>query len=93
MQPIQDVLHRIRWDAEFGRGAFAIAYWDRVASREEHVPLASVAFDAADPRALRVTDADGSSIRLPLHRVRAVYRDDVEIWRRPPRDPRRAGHG
>lgn len=33
MQPIHEVLARIRWDAEFAKGRFVIGYWDRVAAR------------------------------------------------------------
>ena len=85
MQPISDLLHRIRWDAEFGKGTFAIGYWDRVAGRELIVPFASIAFDAGSPGLLLVEDTDSGSgpVHLPLHRVRAVYKDGAEIWRRP----------
>jgi uncharacterized protein (UPF0248 family) len=31
MIPIQDLLHRIQWDPEFGSAAFEIGYVDRVA--------------------------------------------------------------
>jgi hypothetical protein len=31
--PIQDVLHRLQWDAEFARGGFEIGYFDRVQGR------------------------------------------------------------
>lgn len=88
MQPIQDLLHRIRWDPEFGKGAFAIGYWDRVAGREQVVPVTSVAFDPSNPMLLLIQDAEAETLRVPLHRVRVVYKDGTEIWRRPARaDP------
>ena len=85
MQPIQDLLHRIRWDPEFGKGAFAIGYWDRVAMREEIVPLTSVTFNPNNPALLLIQDAEPETLRVPLHRVRVVYKDGIEIWRRPSR--------
>ena len=93
MQPIQDLLHRILWDADFGRGSFSVGYWDRVSRREEIVPFTSVVFDAGDPGVLHLTDSNGIFVRLPLHRVRVVYRDGIEIWRRPGRTSNAADRG
>jgi uncharacterized protein (UPF0248 family) len=56
MTPIHELLHRIRWDPEFGHAEFKISYWDRVARRV---------------------------VRVPLHRVRAVWRNGALIWQRP----------
>jgi uncharacterized protein (UPF0248 family) len=82
MQPLHDLLHRIRWDPTFGSGAFAIGYVDRVLKAEQLVPIDRVAFDPENPRMLAVTDQDGTTIRIPLHRVRTVYRDGIVIWQR-----------
>jgi uncharacterized protein (UPF0248 family) len=30
MTPIQDLLHRIQWDPQFGHGNFVVGYYDRV---------------------------------------------------------------
>lgn len=87
MQPLVQLLHRIRWDAEFGKGEFALAYYDRVLREETIVPLASVALDAERPETFTFTDDTQITHRIPLHRVRAVYRDGVVIWRRPNRAP------
>jgi len=32
MTPIQDLLHRIRWDPEFSLGEFVIGYYDNLSS-------------------------------------------------------------
>jgi uncharacterized protein (UPF0248 family) len=86
MTPIHDLLHRIQWDPEYGRGAFEIGYWDRIARRVVRVPLSQVrighgqfGFDAVEN--------DGSLHHVPLHRVRAVWRDGVLIWQRPVFEP------
>jgi hypothetical protein len=39
--PIQDLLHRIRWDAEFGKAQFVIGYYDRVACFDASVPASN----------------------------------------------------
>ena len=43
MIPIHELLHRIHWDPEFGKGAFEIGYEDHIAGRIVRVPLGRVA--------------------------------------------------
>ena len=82
MTPIQELLNRIRWDAEFARGKFDLGYFDRVENRVLVVPFEVVEFPPQDPRAFRLMDADGRLHRVPFHRVREVYKDGQCIWRR-----------
>jgi len=82
MIPIQDVLHRIQWDAEFGRGEFEIGYLDRVAHRICRVRWAQVRLEPGENFALEVTQDDGSRHMVPLHRVRAVWRHGELLWHR-----------
>ncbi|HSL20155.1 MAG TPA: DUF504 domain-containing protein [Vicinamibacterales bacterium] len=86
MQPLDELLHRIRWDAAFARGVFELGYVDRVAGGEQIVPFASVSFDPERPGMFTVVDEAGAARHIPLHRVRTVYRDGVVIWKRAP-DP------
>lgn len=83
MQPLEDLLHRIRWDAEFGKGAFALGYYDRIARQEPVVPFTSVSLDPQKPGTFSLQDEDGTVRHIPLHRVRTVYKDGVVIWQRP----------
>ena len=87
MQPLQDLLNRITWDKEFGKGRFALGYYDRVLDRERVEAFGSITLDPGG-RSFSVQDDAGVSVRIPLHRVRTVYRDGVPIWRRPPIRPR-----
>lgn len=84
MQPLEQLLDRIKWDAEFGNAAFALGYYDRVLRRELLAPLASVS--TTGDGSFTFEDETGTVRTIPLHRVRAVYRDGVTIWRRPRRD-------
>lgn len=96
MEPLDALLDRIKWDRGFGRGTFALGYYDRVVRREIVVPLASVTTRADAPGSFAFEDEQGTSRTIPFHRVRAVYRDGVAIWRRPaPMTPpaRRRGAG
>jgi uncharacterized protein (UPF0248 family) len=83
VQPLHELLHRIRWDPEFGKGRFALAYEDRVAGEQQVVPVASITFDPDRPGFFSTEDADGVIRHIPLHRVRIVYKDGVAIWERP----------
>ena len=84
MLPIQALLNRIRWDREFGRGNFEVAYYDRVEKRLVRVPLDCVQFPAGSHFFLAVTTPDGEPRSVPVHRIRAVSRDGHVIWARHP---------
>ena len=82
MQPLHELLHRIRWDPEFGQGRFALGYLDRVAGQQRLVPFASITFDPDRPGFFSIEDADGAMRHIPLHRVRIVFKDGEVIWER-----------
>lgn len=83
MQPLEDLLDRIKWDHVFGKGTFALGYHDRVAHEERVVPFEDVTMERDQPGSFVVQDQDGVAVRIPLHRVRKVYKDGVIIWQRP----------
>jgi len=82
VQPLHELLHRIRWDREFGKGRFALGYHDRVAGEQRIVPFASITFDAARRGFFTVEDAHAVRRHIPLHRVRTVYKNGAVIWER-----------
>ena len=82
MIPIQDLLHRIRWDPAFGRGHFEVGYWDRIERRELRVPLDRDALPGGEHFFFTAVTPDGDVLTIPLHRIRSVYRDGVRIWQR-----------
>ena len=84
MQPIQDLLHRLQWDPAFGGGCIEIGYLDRIAGGIVRVAFANVQVKAGSPPMLDAVGPDGLACRVPLHRVREVWRDGVLIWQRRP---------
>jgi uncharacterized protein (UPF0248 family) len=82
MKPIHELLDRIRWDAEYGRGEFVIGYWDRIAERIERVPFRRVSFPPGEHFSFDVVADDGSVHSVPFHRVREVWRDGELVWQR-----------
>jgi len=83
MIPIQDLLHRIRWDPEYGNARFELGYWDRVERTIVRVPFVASEFPSGEHFFVDVAAPDGSVHGVPLHRVRAVWRDGVLVWERP----------
>ncbi len=82
MQPVHQLLSRIRWDPRFRAGQFAIGYYDRIERRVRVVPLERVAFPRGDRFVFTLCDEEGALHRIPFHRVRRVYRDGRVIWER-----------
>jgi uncharacterized protein (UPF0248 family) len=89
MIPIQDLLRRIQWDAEFGNAQFVIGYLDRLSGDLVRVPLRRIRFPTGERFALEAMEDDGSVHAVPLHRVRAVWRNGALIWHREPPRARR----
>lgn len=82
MMPIHELLSRIRWDAVFGDAAFELGYFDRVEQRVLRLAFKEVYFDEHDQGPLQFVDEEGVTHRVPLHRIRDVYRNGERIWHR-----------
>lgn len=82
MIPLHELLSRIHWDAEFGRGEFMVAYYDKVLEKLLYVPLTEVRQVADSHFNFEVTDDEGLIHSVPYHRVKEVWKDGVLIWHR-----------
>ncbi|MDO9269281.1 MAG: DUF504 domain-containing protein [Methylobacter sp.] len=82
MTPIQDLLHRIRWDPEFSHGEFVIGYYDRIEHEIILVPFLDITFPKDASGVFELIDREGQTHTIPLHRVRSVYKNGELIWHR-----------
>ncbi len=82
MTPIRSLLARIRWDPQFGAGAFTLGYYDRIARSIVTVPLANVHVEPGNRFSFTAIEPDGSVHEVPFHRVREVRRDGQLLWER-----------
>lgn len=82
MQPLHELLSRIRWDPEFGRGRFMLGYFDRVENRLIFVDLHDVHIEPGDHFSFTVLGEDGETHTVPFHRVKQVLKDGELIWHR-----------
>ncbi len=80
MQPVQAFLNRLRWDPAFAGGGFALAYLDRRAKAPVVVPFGAITFDAGASRMIGLVDGAGEERKIPMHRIRRIYKDGVVIW-------------
>ena len=92
MQPIQQLLNRLRWDPRYRAGRFDIGYFDRHARQIIVVPFAALEFPAGERFAFEVMDTDGHVHHIPFHRVRRVWRNGQLLWQRNPQVDSRPGH-
>ena len=83
MMPIHELLNRIRWDAGFGGADFKIGYYDRVEDDIFIIPMTRLHLDPDNHFSFGVYDDSAGLQRIPLHRIRQVYRNDELIWERP----------
>ena len=82
MIPIHELLARIRWDPEFGRARFVIAYLDHKRDALVRVPFERIRLPEDHRFAFEAQEDDGTRHRVPYHRVREVWRDGELIWAR-----------
>jgi len=82
MTPIQELLNRIRWDEEFGRGDFVIGYHDRFDDSLVEVPLKALSFAEDNHFSFEIMDDEGVVHSVPLHRIKAVRKNGTLIWHR-----------
>jgi len=83
MTPIQDVLHRILWDGDFGNAHFVIGYHDRVLNRVMRVSFERIVLERGQHFSFDLVQRDGEARMIPFHRVREVLRNGELIWQRP----------
>lgn len=84
MQPIHQLLSRLRWDPRFRAGRIEIGYYDRLERRLVRVPFESIRFPRGTRFLFELFDEQGELHRIPCHRVRRVWRDGRLIWGRQP---------
>ena len=82
MQPVQELLSRIRWDKEYGDADFRLAYYDRIEEQLIRVPFRELYFDEEDHFGFQVIDDQGVTHNIPYHRVKEIYRNGELIWQR-----------
>lgn len=82
MKTVQEILSRIRWDEDFAKNTFKIAYYDRVEDNLIIVGFNELQFSPDDRFGFYLIDQYGQTHSVPYHRVKAIYQNDKLIWHR-----------
>ena len=81
METIRELLNRIRWDEEFGRGDFEVGIYDRIEDRVDFQPLEHLHMEKGNHSFFTVC-IDGEVRTIPFHRIREVRKNGKTIWQR-----------
>jgi uncharacterized protein (UPF0248 family) len=82
MQTINELLNRIQWDSEFGKGEFELAFLDRVEQEMVRLPFKRISFVAGEHFFFYYFDDEDVEHSVPFHRIKAVYKNGECIWSR-----------
>jgi uncharacterized protein (UPF0248 family) len=82
MQPVHELLDRIHWDEEFGKGEFELEFVDRFEASLIRLKFKEIAFVPRDHFFFHYLDEEGLEHNVPFHRIRSVYKNGECIWHR-----------
>ncbi|MCK4950666.1 MAG: DUF504 domain-containing protein [Gammaproteobacteria bacterium] len=82
MQTIRELLDRIHWDQEFGKGEFELGFFDRIEQKIIRLPLKKIQLIPKDHYFFHYIDDEGTEHSVPFHRIKSVYKDGERIWHR-----------
>lgn len=82
MQPVHELLNRIHWDTEFGKGEFELWFLDHVGEQLVKLPFHGITFVPGDHYFFHYLDEGGTEHNVPFHRIKAVYKNGELIWHR-----------
>ena len=78
MQPIQDLLNKIKWDKRENPKFFSIFYYDRILNKLIKIPYAKI---KKLEGSFMVLDNEEEA-NIPLHRIKKVMKNNVVVWQR-----------
>ena len=82
MQPIHELINRIRWDKEYAAAEFKIGFYDRLDHEIIYLSLKAIQLDQNDHYFFHFYDDNDEEHSVPLHRIKQVYRNGELIWHR-----------
>ena len=78
MQPIQDLLNKIKWDKRENPNDYLIFYYDRILKKLMQIPYNKI---KRIEGSFMVMDNEEES-NIPLHRIRKVAKNNAVVWER-----------
>ncbi len=79
MQPITDLLNKIKWDKREKPEDYEIFYLDRVNRKLVKIPFKSI---KRIEGSFMVIARNDEEVEIPLHRIRQVKKKGAVVWKR-----------
>ena len=78
MQPIQNLLNKIKWDKRENPEQYIIFYFDRILNKLIKIPYTKIKRLEGSFMAL----VNEEEPNIPLHRIKKVIKNNVIVWER-----------
>jgi len=78
MQPIHELLNKIKWDKRENPDDYLIFYYDRILKKLIQIPYNKI---KSIEGSFMVLDNEEES-NIPLHRIRKVAKNNAVVWER-----------
>ena len=78
MQPIKDLLNKIKWDKRENPEEYTLFYFDRILNKLISIPYNKI--KRLEGLFMIIDNVEEANI--PLHRVKKIIRNNVVVWER-----------
>lgn len=78
MQPIKDLLNKIKWDKREVPEQYSVFYYDRIFKKLMKIPYAKI--KRLEGSFIILNNEEETNI--PLHRIKKVMKNEVVVWER-----------
>ncbi len=78
MQPIKDLINKIKWDKRENPEQYSIFYFDRILKKLIKIPYTKI--KRIEGSFMVLNNEEESNI--PLHRIKKVTKDNIIVWER-----------
>ncbi|MDP6139425.1 MAG: DUF504 domain-containing protein [Candidatus Woesearchaeota archaeon] len=78
MQPIQNLLNKIKWDKRENPEQYSIFYYDRIIKKLIEIPYTKI--KRIEGSFMVLNNEEESNI--PLHRIKKVAKNNIIVWER-----------
>ena len=78
MQPIHELLNKIKWDKRENPNEYSIFYFDRILKKLIKIPYNKI--KRVEGIFMVLDNEDESNV--PLHRIKKVTRNNIIVWQR-----------
>ena len=78
MQPIQNLLNKIKWDKREKPADYSIFYLDRILNKLIQIPYTKI---KKIEGSFMILDNEEET-NIPLHRIKKVMKNNVAVWGR-----------